>query len=167
MIIVRRAKVGDENGMINFVNEQIRKKEWNYTGRNKLKDKNNLKETRKNLLSKKPKTYYFLAFDGKKVIGSVGITPRNNGRLRHRASIGWGVHYNYRGQGIATKLVTTMLVFAKKKRFKRLDAEIAVENIASVKLAKDLGFKIEGHIKKGMLLDDGRYVDTYVVGKLL
>ncbi|MBU3905005.1 MAG: GNAT family N-acetyltransferase [Nanoarchaeota archaeon] len=167
MITIRKAKVGDEKAMIEFINKQVRKKQWSYTGTNKPKNKDTIKETRENLLAKSPTTFYFLATDEEKIIGSVGITQRGNGRLSHRATIGWGIDYNYRRRGIGTKLVKTMLIFAKKRKFKRIDAEIAIENKASIKLAKHLGFKIECSLKKGMLLDNGKYIDTYVVGKIL
>ena len=56
---------------------------------------------------------------------------------------------------------------AKRKGFRRIEAEAAVENAGSVKLAKKCGLKIEGRKKAGLLLDDGRYVDTYIFGKIL
>lgn len=58
------------------------------------------------------------------------------------------------------------LEFAKKKGFKRAEAEMAIKNKSSWKLAKKCGFKIEGIKKKALLTDDGRYIDTYVVGKV-
>ena len=91
----------------------------------------------------------------------------NHSRLRHRGELGWGVHPDYQGKGIATKMLTEALKFAKKKGFKRAEAEMAIENKASWKLALRCGFKIEGTKKKAMLTDDGRYIDTYIVGKIL
>jgi len=51
--------------------------------------------------------------------------------------------------------------------FKRAEAEIAVPNKASVKIAQKTGFKIEGRKEKSFLLDNGKYVDGYIVGKVL
>jgi RimJ/RimL family protein N-acetyltransferase len=34
-------------------------------------------------------------------------------------------------------------------------------------MALKCGFKIEGIKKKAMLMDDGKYIDTYIVGKIL
>ena len=70
-------------------------------------------------------------------------------------------------KGVGTKLLRTALQFAKKKGFKRAEAEMAIKNKGSVKLAKKLGFKIEGTKKKALLTDDGKYIDTYIVGKIL
>ena len=70
-------------------------------------------------------------------------------------------------QGIGTKLLKAVLLQAKKRGFKKAQAEAAVANIASFKIAKKCGFKVEGRIKKGLLLDNGKYVDSYLFGKVL
>jgi RimJ/RimL family protein N-acetyltransferase len=71
------------------------------------------------------------------------------------------------GMGIATKLVEATLKEAQRRGFTRAEAEAAVKNTASVKLAVRCGFKIEGKRKNGLLLDDGKYADTYLFGKIL
>jgi RimJ/RimL family protein N-acetyltransferase len=100
-------------------------------------------------------------------MATVGLMFRRTGRLRHRADVGWSVHPDYQKQGIGTKLLKHTLDFAKKKGLKRVEAEMAIKNKGSWKLALKLGFKIEGTKKKGLLTDDGKYIDTYFVGKLL
>jgi len=77
------------------------------------------------------------------------------------------VHPDYQGRGIATKLLKALLVEAKKKGLKRAEAECAVANVASWKLAKKCGFKIEGKKIKALITDDGKSIDTYIVGRLL
>jgi len=39
--------------------------------------------------------------------------------------------------------------------------------MASLRVAEKLGFKIEGKKEKGLLLDNGKYEDVYILGKLL
>jgi len=67
---------------------------------------------------------------------------------------------------IATKLVNRMIIEAKKNGIRKLEAESAVDNIASVRLAKKLGFVIEG-TKKSALKVGNKYVDSYILGKIL
>lgn len=43
--------------------------------------------------------------------------------------------------------------------------EMKTENRISIKLAKKGGFKIEGKIKNGLLMDNGKSVDTYMLGR--
>lgn len=78
-----------------------------------------------------------------------------------------GIHPDFTGQRLGTKLLNFALEDAKKKGFKRAEAEMAVKNIGSWKMALKCGFKIEGTKKKALLTDDEKYIDTYIVGKIL
>jgi RimJ/RimL family protein N-acetyltransferase len=168
-ILIRKAKPGDEIGIAKMKKEGFKRKNWNYTGSNDLPDKKKLEKMRKSFSDKKAESFSFVAIDTKqhKIIGSISSSFRKKGRLRHRIDMGWGVHPDYQGKGIGTKLLRESLKFAKQKGFKRAEAEAATENIASVKIAKKCGFKIDGKREKGLLLDNGKYVDTYIFGKIL
>lgn len=168
-ILIRKAKPGDEIGIAEMRKEGLKQKNWNYTGSNDIPDKKRLKKWRKSFSDKKAESFSFVAIDTNqnKIVGSINSSFKNHGRLRHRIDIGWGVHPSYQGKGIGTKLLKESLKFAKQKGFKRAEAEAAIENIASVKLAKKCGFKIDGKREKGLLLDNGKYVDTYTFGKIL
>jgi RimJ/RimL family protein N-acetyltransferase len=168
-ILVRKAKVGDEKGVVEMIKEGLKRKTSKYTGNNKVPNAEKIAKMRKQYENWGDDGFFFLAIDKKtkKVVGSIMCGFKSIGRLRHRIDCGWGVHPDYQGQGIATKLLNTLLTYAKKKGFKKAEAECAIENIASWKLAKKCGFEIEGTKKKALLTDDGRYIDTYIVGKVL
>ena len=168
-IIIRKAKPGDEIGIAEMRKEGLKRKNWNYTGSNDIPDKKKLAKWRKSFSDKNAEGFSFVAIDTKqhKIIGSIGSSFKKKGRLRHRIDMGWGIHPDYYRKGIGTKLLKESLKFAKEKEFKRAEAEAAIENIASVKLAKKCGFKIEGTKEKGLLLDNGKYVNTYIFGKIL
>ena len=167
-IVIRKAKLGDEKGKAEMIKEGITRKNWIYNGSNKAPNKEKIRKM-KEKYKKNSDEFIFVAIDkkNKKVIGSVSGSFKKSGRVRHRVSFGWGVHPDYQGRGIATALLKTALNFAKKKKFKKATAEAAIENTASLKLAKKAGFKIEGRLEKGLLTDDGRYIDTYIFGRLL
>jgi putative acetyltransferase len=166
-VIIRRAKLGDEKGIIEMQKEGLKRKNWIYTGSNSA-SKKRLNKLRESFKSKSPDSYSFVAIDKtrNKIVGSTIFSFKKKGRIRHRIDLGWGVHPDYQGKGIGTRLLKTALEFAKKKGFKRAEAEMAVKNKSSWKLAKKCGFKIEGIKKKALLTDEGKYVDTYVVGKV-
>ncbi|MEK6860189.1 MAG: GNAT family N-acetyltransferase [Nanoarchaeota archaeon] len=168
-IIIRKAKVKDEKGIADFIKEAFRRKNWIYTGSNKPLSNKSIKKAEKELKSKSPDSYCFIAIDKKteKIIGSTIISFKKKGRVRHKINLGWGLHPDYQGKGIGTLLVKEILKFAKKKGFKIAIVEAAVENIASVKLAKKCGFRIVGKIKKGLLTDDKRYIDTVILWREL
>lgn len=162
-LIIRKAKLGDEKGINEFTREGIKRKNWLYTGRN-IAPKNE-KRIKEKLKSKEE--VLFVAIVGGKIIGSTGISFKKTGRTRHRVDLGWGVHPDYQGRGIGTKLVSEALKYAKKEGFKIAIAEVAYENIASMKMAKKCKFKIVGRIKEGLLTDDKRYIDTAILWREL
>jgi RimJ/RimL family protein N-acetyltransferase len=169
-IIIRKAKPGDEKSVAEMVAEGLKRKIWLYNGSNTIPDEKKIEKMRKRYEEWGKNNFVFLAINKntKKVVGSITADFKKVGsRIRHRIDCGWGVHPDYMGQGIATKLLKTLLAYSKKDGFKRAEAEMAIENIGSWKLAKKCGFKIEGTKKKALLTDDGRYVDTYIVGRWL
>jgi len=139
-----------------------------YTGGNKS-SKKKYEKLKKALSEKSPTSIFFIAFDkdNEKIVGSVCISFKKTGRIRHRVDLGWGVYPDYQGNGIGTRLLKRAIEYSKKRGFKRAEAEMAIKNKASWKIALKNGFKIEGTKKRGLLLDNGKYADTYIVGKLL
>ncbi len=166
-IKIRKAKPGDEIGVANLFKIGLERKEFLYTGTNKPKTKKEIKKMRKDY--SQSNKFIFIAVNNqkKKIIGCSSFEFKKKGRISHVGEMGWIIHPDYQKKGIATVLLQTILSYAKKKALKRAEAEIAIENKASIKLAKKLGFKIEGRKKKAFLTDDGRYIDMYVVGKWL
>jgi RimJ/RimL family protein N-acetyltransferase len=167
-VIIRMAKPGDEIKVAEMVKEAYKRKAWLYTGRMEIPDKKKIKKMREQY-SKKADSFCFIAIDesNKKIIGSCFFSFRKTGRLRHRVEGGWGLHPDYFGKGIGTSLLNKSLSYARKRGFKRAEVEAAIENKSSWKLAKKCGFKIEGIKKKALLTDDGRYIDTYILGRVL
>lgn len=166
-ILIRKAKPGDETGIADMRRVGIKTKNWAYTGNNEMPDKKKLKKWRKDFGDKNAESFSFVAIDksDNKLVGSTFASFRKKGRLRHRIEIGWGVLPDYQRAGIGTKLLKAVLMEAKRRKFSRAEAEMAIENKGSWKLALKCGFKIEGRKKKALLTDDNRYIDTYIVGK--
>jgi len=166
-IIIRKAKAGDENGIGEMVKEGLARKIFIYTGRNKY-DPKKIKKMRKQILSQKGEIN-IVAVDKEKnkVVGHVHGTYKTSGRIRHRIDFGWQVHPDYQGRGIGTRLLESVLKEAKKRGLKKALAETVVLNKPSIRIAKKCGFKIEGKIKNGLLMDNGKFVDTYILGRLL
>lgn len=108
-----------------------------------------------------------IALYGKKVVGLSIYVRYKFSKMRHRAECGWFVRRGYMNKGIATMLVEALIKEAKKNKLKRLDAEASVNNKASLRVAEKLGFKIEGKREKGLFLDDGKYEDVCIIGKML
>jgi len=168
-IIIRQVKKGDGRSIADFQNKGIKSGFYKYTGMNEPRTLKKIREWNKRYAKKQKNTFLFIAIDKKtgKTVGSCSFSASKSGRTRHRGDIGWVVDPDYKRKGIATKLLKAVLKEAKKRGFKRAEAEAAVKNISSIKLAAKCGLKIEGRKKAGLLLDNGTYVDTYIFGKAL
>ncbi len=165
-IMIRIAEKGDGKGIAESFNEGIRRGINKYTGSNALKSFTVIKKYNKEFIKHKKNEFIFVAIDtiNGKIVGFCTFAAKENGRTRHRGEVGWVVHPDYIKRGIATKLLKTVLAEAKKRKFKRVEAEVAIGNISSIRLAKKCGLKIEGQKKAGLLLDNGTYSDTYIFG---
>lgn len=168
-IIIRKAKKEDVKGIAESFNYGLKRGFNKYTGSNQPFDKEKIEKIKKDLskYNKHLCSYVAVNKETGKIIGSCNFKGKEKGRLRHRVDCGWGVHPDYAGKGIGTKLVKTLLNEAGKRGFRRIEAEVYVKNKGSIKLAKKLGFRIEGRKKYGLLLDNGKYTDTYIFGKIL
>ena len=166
-IIIRKAKFGDAKKVAELIELGLKTKNFNYTGANSPWDKKKIKKIDEGY--KNNGGIALLAFDEEKniLVGSINCSFKMHGRLRHRGDCGWSVHPEYQGKGIGTKLLNELIKEAKKRGLKRLEAEMAIKNTGSWKLAEKCGFKIEGTKKQGLLTDEGKYIDTYIVGKII
>ena len=103
---------------------------------------------------------YLIALYNEKLIGNIASLPRFEDLLSHITSIGYIVHPDYRLKRVATLLIERLLEEIKKKGFiKILTAEVALDNIASIKLLKKFGFEEYGRIKNGLKVGTNNYID--------
>jgi RimJ/RimL family protein N-acetyltransferase len=169
MILIRKAKNGDAKSIIELSNEGLRRKFFVYDGGGYSKGGTDIRKINQKFSVQDQRNFTLLAVDKTKnvIVGWCSVSGNKKGRTRHRVDLGWHVHPDYTRQGIATKLVKMAIAKLKKTSIRRVEAEAAIKNISSLKLAKKLGFKIEGKKRKGLLLDNGKYVDTYIFGKIL
>ena len=77
--------------------------------------------------------------------------------------IGYWMSESMRGKSIATTAVLMLTDYGFATiGFKRVEAMVDVENIASTKLLTSAGYQREGLLRKKISRDDGRQVDMYL-----
>jgi len=99
-----------------------------------------------------------------KLIGLIGLV-----RIKassHRAEIGYILHQNYRGRGIMTEALGTILNYAfNTLDFNSVIAVIDPNNESSKKLLERNRFKKEAHLRENILYQ-GEFRDTAIYGLL-
>ena len=77
--------------------------------------------------------------------------------------IGYWMSESMRGKSIATTAVRMLTDYGLATiGFKRVEAMVDIENIASTKLLASAGYQREGLLRKKISRDDGRQVDMYL-----
>ncbi len=165
-IIIRPAKIGDEQQINQMTKLAHRKKVWPYIGLYKY-DKDTFDALKKEIKKPHLGSSHFVAEnenDGK-IVGffSYFFSPKT--RAKHKIKFTWKIHPDYFNKGIGAKLLEYTLKDAKSKGFKKATAEIVTKNQASIKLALKYNFKIEGLITNSFLSDNNKLEDCYFVSK--
>ena len=99
------------------------------------------------------------------VVGWCDITPDDREGFRHGGRLGIGVHPDYRGNGIGSRLVETVIDSAFKNGFERVELEVFASNAGAIRLYERLGFEREG-IRRRVRKLDGCYDDNFVMTRL-
>ena len=117
-----------------------------------------------NLISKNGPVYYAVHND--RVVGWCDVFPFENPRQSHRGGLGMGLLKEFRGKGIGSQLLSTVLDHAKKFGLEKVELSVYTTNTPAIALYKRFGFEEEGLIKKYRKLD-GQYFDSLTMAKFL
>jgi len=83
-----------------------------------------------------------------------------------RAEIGFVMHPDYHGRGLATEAVRTMLAFGfGPMNLHRVEADVDPENAGSLRLLERIGFQREGFLRQRWFTF-GTWKDTVLLGLL-
>lgn len=110
--------------------------------------------------------YSFVAEIDGRVVGNIGFEHAQRPRISHCGSFGLGVHDDFHGLGVASRLIETVIDLADNwLQIKRLQLEVNCDNEAAIACYKKFGFEIEG---KAILscFRDGEYSDTYYMARV-
>lgn len=110
----------------------------------------------------------FLALEGTKVIGSLGVDTPSIERFSHRGEMGISVLREYWGRGVASALLEVMFSWIRKSPtgLRKIDISVRKDNERAIALYKKFGFKQEGRIARFLMIDNTFY-DGITMGLLL
>jgi RimJ/RimL family protein N-acetyltransferase len=98
--------------------------------------------------------------------GFITLELNDNPRYKHSAIIGYAIHPDFRGKGLATKATKVLSDYGfKKLRLVRITGWCRTFNKASAKVLENAGFKLEGILKKNKF-KDGKYLDDMMWAKV-
>ena len=102
------------------------------------------------------------------IAGLVSITADFHERIRHIGQIFIVVKRAFWNQGIGKFLLEEAINWAENSGvIRRLELTVQVRNERAVHLYQTFGFEIEGIQKRGAYLAEGKFLDVYLMGKLI
>lgn len=110
-------------------------------------------------------TYYAIEVDGR-LAGGIGVEPYSDER-GGAAAFGYWLGRAYWGRGIATEAARMLADEALGSgRFRRLEAFVFAENLASARVLEKCGFTREGRLQGFYLDRDGKVCDAVLFARL-
>jgi RimJ/RimL family protein N-acetyltransferase len=102
------------------------------------------------------------------VIGMLNFRGSPRKRLKHTGEIGIGVAKQYRGMGIGTLLLESLISWAKEHPvIEKLELNVFEKNIAGIRLYQKMGFIVQGKLSKQIKLGEGAYTDLILMARFV
>jgi RimJ/RimL family protein N-acetyltransferase len=106
----------------------------------------------------------FVAEASGTIIGNVSFENGPHRRVAHRGTVGIAVAKPWRGKGIGTALLQTLIEWAEANPLiEKLSLSVFANNETAIRLYSKLGFIEEGRQPKDMKLGPGQYVDAILM----
>ena len=122
-------------------------------------------QTRRILESLGPRDHMFVAELEGRIVGMAGLHGRE-GKERHMAVLGIGVHETFAGRGIARALITTLLDLADGYlALTRIELDVYADNDRALRLYERMGFQREG-VRRKALFRDGKLIDAVLLSRI-
>jgi RimJ/RimL family protein N-acetyltransferase len=120
----------------------------------------------KNILSNGNSTILVAESDAGQLVGFLTATGGKAQRNKHSVEIVIGILKAFTGQKIGRKLFTELQSWAISRNIHRLGLGLMTRNETALALYTKMGFELEGR-KRDAFYVDGRYIDEYIMSKLI
>ena len=109
-----------------------------------------------------------LAFLNGKIAGLVNITADQRKRVRHIGDLFIVIGKKYWNNGLGSFLLEEVVEWAQASGIlRRLQLTVQTRNQVAVHLYQKHGFVIEGRQERGAYIEEGDFIDVYLMGRLI
>jgi RimJ/RimL family protein N-acetyltransferase len=164
---LRPIKISDAQGYLECHQDKDARKAFTSIPENLKEAKLELKKQIAEMNTKSPKSIMFAIIADSDFAGFVNLHDlTEHPRYKHTAVIGYGIHRNYRGRGLATMAVKKVTEYGfKKLKLKRITGMCRTFNKASARVLEKSGYKLEGILRKNKFMN-GKYLDDMLWAKV-
>lgn len=114
----------------------------------------------------KEKDIMLAAMDGDNVVGIGNIMGNGRMRISHQARLAISVRKDYWGQGVGSRIMQSLIDFAKERSIEIITLEVYHDNESAIKLYQKFGFKEIGYFKNFSKVND-EYKDAVLMNLYL
>ena len=109
-----------------------------------------------------------LAFLNDEIAGLINITADQRKRVRHIGDLFIVIGKRYWNNGLGNLLLEEVIEWAQASGIlRRLQLTVQTRNQAAVYLYQKHGFVIEGRQERGAYIEEGEFIDVYLMGRLI
>lgn len=109
---------------------------------------------------------FYVAVDGKRIVGWCDAGPRDVEGFRHTVGLGMGLLPEARRRGLGAQLLLRTIAHCRRRRIEKIELQVFASNRAARAMYRKFGFKQEGRRVRGRKLD-GEYDDVIIMGLIL
>lgn len=125
-----------------------------------------LAEAKKEIIEGRKKCKKFAIIVDGRFAGYIKLDLTTHPRYKHSANIGYGIHEECRGKGLATKAVKAITAYGfEQLGLVRISGMCRSYNKASARVLEKAGFKLEGMLRKNKFMH-GKYIDDLLWAKV-
>lgn len=101
---------------------------------------------------------------GTEIVGISSFAAYKDSKRKHRGALGITLHPDFRGQGLGTMKMKSIIENAKKiTGLLSIELSVMSPNSTAHNIYKKLGFQQVGHHPKAFLLSDGHFADDILM----
>jgi len=165
-VVLRTPTWNDLDDLLDFINSLVEERAGI------LMDEKVSREDESDWLSKalarleKDETFYLVAEVNGKVVGNSEVSRKAKGYDRHAGTIGIAIRDGFRGLGIGTEMIKTLIERARAMDLKVLMLSAFATNERARHVYQEAGFAETGRIPK-KFFKEGKYIDEILMVKVL
>ena len=163
---LRHIKVSDAQKYFECVGDKKLKEFLLRMPKNLMEIKKEIRRFIADFKKKKPFGEAFVVEVDGEFAGEISVHHLNIKHHEHKGEIGYSIHPDFQGRGLATKAVKLLTKYSfEKYKLKRISAIGRLKNKASARVLEKAGYKLEGILRKNKCVD-GKYLDDFIYAKI-
>ena len=167
-LLIREAEPGDAVELVTFLNRVSLETDFTSLDGDGILLTGEEMEVFLNKQASSDNQISLLAFLNGKIAGLVNITADQRKRVRHIGDLFIVIGKRYWNNRLGSLLLEEAIEWAQASGIlRRLQLTVQTRNQAAVHLYQKHGFVIEGRQERGAYIEERKFIDVYLMGKLI